>query len=135
MNKNASSSCDTVANLLHLAQRPVWIVTAKSGIRWGGLVATFVLQSSIDPRHPMAVVGLAPNHFTTQLVRQSRQLGLHLITRQQIDHVWRFAIGSGRDRDKLEGLELLPSELSVPLIADCLAWFECRVIYEHEAGD
>jgi flavin reductase (DIM6/NTAB) family NADH-FMN oxidoreductase RutF len=128
-------SSDKIDDLLKLAQRPVWIVTAASGARRGGLVATFVLQASIDPQRPSVVLGLAPNHFTTALVRESGRLGLHLITRRQIDHVWRFAIGSGRDRDKLAGLELLPSELGVPLVADCLAWFECRVMHEHEAGD
>jgi len=135
MNENIPVSSDRVTDLLHLAQRPVWIVTASNGARRGGLVATFVLQSSIDPERPVLVIGLAPNHFTTGLVRDSGRVGLHLVTRQQIDHVWRFAVGSGRDRDKLEGLELLPSELGVPLLADGLAWFECRVIHEYESGD
>src|SRR5215210_6074530 len=129
------NSAENISDLLRLAQRPAWIVTASDGDRRGGLVATFVLQASIDRQRPMIVAGLAPNHFTTELVAASGVLGLHLITRAQIDHVWRFAIGSGRDRDKLAGLELLPSQSGVPILADCLACFECQVIHQHEAGD
>jgi flavin reductase (DIM6/NTAB) family NADH-FMN oxidoreductase RutF len=133
--RNLGDAPGKIAELLRLADRTVWIVTAQDGDRRGGLIATFVLQASIDPSRPVAVAALAPNHFTAELVFRSGKLGLHLITADHIDHVWRFAVGSGRDRDKLAGLDLLPSKVGVPLLADCLAWFECQVVHAYPAGD
>jgi flavin reductase (DIM6/NTAB) family NADH-FMN oxidoreductase RutF len=135
MSKQDSSSADAASELLRLTPRPIWVVTAGHGVRRGGLIATFVLQASIDPQRPTVVVGLAPNHFTTELVEASGQVGLHLITRQHIDRVWRFAIGSGRDRDKLAGVPLLPSPTDVPILADCLSWFHCKILHRYSAGD
>mgnify|MGYP002087204098 CR=1 FL=1 len=54
--------------LLRLVDREVWIVTAAAGGKRGGLTATWVAQASIDRERPVILAGLAPNHFTTELV-------------------------------------------------------------------
>jgi flavin reductase (DIM6/NTAB) family NADH-FMN oxidoreductase RutF len=121
--------------VLKLIDREVWIVSAAAGARRGGLCATWVSVASIDPGRPVVVVGLAPNHFTAELVQTSGVFGLHLLRSDQTAAALDFAIGSGRDRDKLAERPLRPSATGVPLLADCLAWLECRVFARHETGD
>lgn len=124
-----------VDSVLKLVDREVWIVTAAAGDRRGGLCATWVSAASIDPAQPVVVVGLAPNHFTAELVRESGALGLHLLRADQTEVALDFAIGSGRHRDKLAGRSVHQSAGGVPLLSDCLASLECRVFARHDTGD
>src|SRR5436190_17382603 len=116
-----------IEQLFHLVDREIWIVTAVAEQRRGGLVATWVMRASLDPEAPLVVVGLAPNHHTTELVLSSGAFALHLLTQEQLELVWRFALGSSRDRDKLAGLATTAGETGAPILADCLAWLDCRV--------
>lgn len=126
---------DTIEAALRLVDRQVWIVTAADGPRRGGLVATWVMQGSLDPDQPLLVAALAPTHYTTELVEASGAFAAHLIAREHLEHVWRFALGSGRTRDKLAGVPLRPSTAGSPILAECLAWFDCRVVSRYSIGD
>jgi len=114
--------------------REVWIVTAASDDRRGGMVATWVSQASLDNNRPVVVLGAAPNHHTTELIGAAGCFGLHLITEEQADLAWNFGIGSGRDRDKLADLALDPNP-HAPLLRRCLARMVCRTFARLPTGD
>lgn len=143
---------------LRLLDREIWIVTSSFGDKRGGLVATAVSPASIDRERPMLLVGIAPIHFTAELIDASQAFTAHLLRADQSPLAWDFARGSGRDRDKLTGLRLLEtrrvsegencamearrvsegensSSTVSPILADSLAWFACRVIGRYDAGD
>lgn len=124
-----------IDNVFRLVDRPVWIVTAAASGDRGGLVATWVQQASIDPAAPLVVAALAPNHFTAELVSSSGGFALHLVGQRQIDLLWRFSIGSGRNKDKLAGLATTCSTMGSPILGDCLAWLDCRVVSRYDGGD
>lgn len=124
-----------IDSVLKLVDREVWIVTAAAGDQRGGLCATWVSLASLDPDHPVVVAGLAPNHFTAELAKTSGSFGLHLLRPDQTALALNFAIGSGRDRDKFAGLAMQVGETGAPLLADCLAWLECRVFSRYDTGD
>lgn len=122
--------------------RPLWVVTAASppsddrpSPTRGGLIATWVTQSSLSPRTPQVVIGIAPNHYTRSLIDAGAAFGLHLLRPDQLDLVPRFADGSGRSRDKLATLEIRTAETGAPLLADCRAWLDCRPFAQLDAGD
>jgi flavin reductase (DIM6/NTAB) family NADH-FMN oxidoreductase RutF len=151
---------------LRLLDREIWIVTsaADSGplapraemSSRGGLVATSVSPASIDRERPVLLAGIAPIHFTAELIDASQAFTAHLLREDQSSLAWDYARDSGRNRDKLTGLCLLetrrvseglaietrrvsegmnPSSTGSPVLADCLAWFACRVIGRYDAGD
>jgi flavin reductase (DIM6/NTAB) family NADH-FMN oxidoreductase RutF len=124
---------DQIERVLRLVDREVWIITAASGERRGGLTATWVAQASIDRQRPVLLAGIAPNHFTAELIGKSLAFGAHLLRLDQAAVAWSFAHGSGRNRDKLAGLALL--RVQPPMLADCLAWCDCRVVARYDAGD
>lgn len=126
---------DQIEAVFGIVDREIWIVTAASDRNRGGLVATWVSQASIDSEHPSVVIGIAPNHFTSELIDASRAFALHLITADQIDHVWNFGIGSGRDRDKLTGVAMKVGQAGSPLLNRCLARLQCRVFHTEKTGD
>lgn len=125
----------TIDSALRLLDREVWIVTAADGHRRGGLLATWVSPASIDRQRPVLLAALAPNHFTTELVLSSKAFGAHLLRPDQIDRAWNLASGSGRSRDKLGGLETKRRATGSPILADCIAWFDCQIFAQFDAGD
>ena len=90
----------TSKTVFRLVSREIWIVTSAAGPRAGGLVATWVSQASIDRERPTAMIGIAPNHFTAELIDASGAFALHLIKAAQVELAWNFALGSGRTRER-----------------------------------
>src|SRR4029079_15702879 len=84
---------------------------------------------------PTVLIGLAPNHFTTELVAQSGAFAVHLLHARQHELVLRFDPASGRDSNKLGELEHTAGATGSPILAECLAWLDCRVIARYDAGD
>lgn len=124
-----------IDSLLRRIDREVWIITAADGTRRGGLTATWVSQASIDRERPVLLAGIAPNHFTAELITASGAFAAHLLTKEQSELAWNFANGSGRDRDKLRDVAASRATTGSPLLVDCLAWFDCRVFAKYEGGD
>jgi flavin reductase (DIM6/NTAB) family NADH-FMN oxidoreductase RutF len=122
-------------DVFQLLDRPVWIVTAAAGPRRGGLVATWVNQASLDPRQPVLLAAIAPNHFTAELIRERQAFAAHLLAPSQVDYAWRFGLGSGRSHDKLAGIEASTAATGSPILPGVLAWLDCRVIKTYDAGD
>jgi flavin reductase (DIM6/NTAB) family NADH-FMN oxidoreductase RutF len=123
-------------DVFRLIDREVWIVTsaAKDGRR-GGLVATWVSQASIDSERPVVVAGIAPNHFTAELIESSGGFVAHLINAENSELAWRFGLQSGRDTDKFQGLKAESTKSGLPILENSLAWLECRVITKYDTGD
>lgn len=123
-------------DVLQKVDREIWIVTSASPDgRRGGCVATWVSQASIDPDRPVILAGIAPNHFTSELIDASRAFAAHLISPDQISLAWQFALGSGRTIDKFQGLAPQTGSTGSPVLADSLAWLDCRVFHRLDAGD
>ena len=83
----------------------------------------------------MLLVGITPNHYTAELIAGSETFVAHLLRPDQAAAAWNFADGSGRDRDKLAGLATNNSPQGAPILADCLAWLQCRWINRFTAAD
>lgn len=126
---------NAIESIFRRIQREVWIVTAADGDRRGGLLATWVSPASIDRESPTVLAGIAPNHFTAELIEASGSFAAHLITANQLPLAWNFALGSGRDRDKLAGLNSSTAETGAPILTNCLAWLDCRVFFRQDTGD
>jgi len=146
---NRRTAMSIFEDVFRLVDRDIWIVTAAAGTRRGGMVATWVSQSSISAERPVVVLGAAPNHFTTELIEKSGRFALHLLHEEQTAVALNFAIGSGRDRDKFDGVQLQSRDearrdvrdeargnsQAPPLLATCLAWLDCHVFAHLETGD
>jgi flavin reductase (DIM6/NTAB) family NADH-FMN oxidoreductase RutF len=125
----------TAATLFASLDREVWLVTARAGERRGGLIATFVSPASIVPDLPRVAVSLARQHHTWELVEASGCLALHLLSEENLELVWRFGLSSGRDHDKLTGLDIRDGPTGSPLLIGTIGWLDCRVETRMDAGD
>ena len=123
------------SKILDNLDREVWLITARVGERCSGLIATFVSSASLVPALPRVTVGLAKHHFTHELIQESKTFCMHLIDEQQIDWVWRFGNQSGRDVEKLSGMQISTSAGGSPIVAGAIAWLDCRVESQMDTGD
>jgi flavin reductase (DIM6/NTAB) family NADH-FMN oxidoreductase RutF len=114
---------------------PLWLVTAADGGRRGGLIATTVSQASIVDAMPRQLITVDKRHNTHALIEGSGAFAMHLIDETQLDLVWRFGLQSGRNIDKLAGLQFRIGATGSPLLAEALAWFDCRVEARMDTGD
>jgi flavin reductase (DIM6/NTAB) family NADH-FMN oxidoreductase RutF len=124
-----------IANVFGQTDPELWLVTAAAPGGRGGLIATFVNAASIVPEMPRVLVGLARQHHTWGLVEAAGAFALHLLAEDQVEWVWRFGLGSGRDADKLAGLPLRAGVTGAPVLTEAPAFLDCRVEARLDTGD
>jgi flavin reductase (DIM6/NTAB) family NADH-FMN oxidoreductase RutF len=114
---------------------PLVVVTSAADGERSGQAAVSVHGASIVPDRPRLTAGLWKGNYTRDLVEQSRVFAVHLLRDDQDDLVYRFGLQSGRDVNKFAGLDCSTGVTGAPLLTDCLAMFECRVVNHMDAGD
>ncbi len=122
-------------HLLSLFWTPIVSVTAAVGGRRSGQIAVSVHGASIVPQRPRLTIGLWKGNLTHELVGASGACAVHLLRADQDQLVYHLGMRSGYDLDKLATLEHSTGDTGAPLLGDCLAVFECRVLNRMDAGD
>lgn len=133
-----AATISRIEKTLKLIDREVWAITARDQFSRGGLTATWVSQASINRAHPTLLIGLAPNHATAKLVLKSQRFVAHLLRSDQSHLAYQLAASSGAGgADKLGEFSTIGDrdDDAPPLLANCLAWLDCRVFHYYDCGD
>ena len=124
-----------VAVPLHKAYRllnhgPTVLVSSAHAGRRNVMAAAWSMPLDFDP--PKVAVVIDKSTLTRELVEASGEFVLNVPSRQQAALTLAVGTQSGRDIDKFQkvGAGGTASLVGAPLIEDCLAWLECRVIAE-----
>lgn len=120
---------------LSLLWTPLVAVTAAHAGQRSGQIAVSVHGASIVPTRPRLTAALWKRNLTHDLVLASGSFGVHLLRDDQDELVYRLGLRSGHDGDKLGGLAISSGETGAPLLTDCLAWYECRLLNQMDGGD
>jgi DNA-binding GntR family transcriptional regulator/flavin reductase (DIM6/NTAB) family NADH-FMN oxidoreductase RutF len=107
----------------------VTVLTTRDGDEDFGATASAVSSLSLEP--PMLLVCLNIRGSTQHAIHSSRVFGLNILDEDQGVVAERFASPRGL---KFEGLSVERGEDGVPLLADSLAYCECRVAEDVVAG-
>jgi flavin reductase (DIM6/NTAB) family NADH-FMN oxidoreductase RutF len=125
---------DPAYELLRQLASPVVAVTSSLGGAGNGMILDSAVRASISPRVPRLSVYIHKWHLTHDYVWKTGRYGLHLLHRQQFDLIYRLGFFSGRDRNKLDEIDHRHGASGVPVLHDCYAAFECRVVNAMDAG-
>ena len=130
------SELDVDPHDLRLAMRRwatgVTIVTSKMNeIKHGMTVSSFT-SVSLDP--PTVLISLEKTTRTHDLVQGSGLFGVTILGSGQAEISDRFAGRQTEYEDRFLGLDTFTLESGVPLLADGLASFDCRVVLAYEVG-
>ncbi|RJX31949.1 MAG: flavin reductase family protein [Oxalobacter sp.] len=80
---------------------------------------------------PLIGIVLSEQNFSFELLKKSRQCVINIPTVELMEKVVRCGNLSGRNRDKFKALALTPlpaEKVSAPLIDECYANLECKVV-------
>lgn len=125
---------DSAYELLRQLASPVVAVTTTLEGRPNGMILDSAVRASISPQVPRLSIYIHKWHLTHEYVWKTGKYALHLLHRDQFDLIYQLGFFSGRDRNKLADISHTKGALDLPVLGDCLAAFECRVINTMDAG-
>ena len=122
---------DSIAALFQRLTQGVYVVGVAHGQARNAFTAAWVMQVSFDPL--LLALSINPQHSSYALLKQGGAFSVNVLKKGQLDLAAHF--GRPARADKLASIEWTEGRTGAPLLQGCLAWFECRLVSEHPAGD
>ncbi|MDO5376709.1 MAG: flavin reductase family protein [Clostridia bacterium] len=100
------------------------------------LAVGFAANVSANP--PMVMVGIVPEHFSYQLIKESGEFVINMPTKGFEKEYYYLGSKSGRDEDKFAALDLQwenGTKVNAPLLSACPISVECKVVDCIRTGD
>ena len=106
------------------------VTTCTPAGEWVGLTVNSFSSVSLDP--PLVLWSLDLKSPSLEAFEQATHYAVNILSDRHEEWSNRFA---SRVPDKFSGIDCAIGAGGVPLIPDCLAWFECRTENRVVAGD
>jgi flavin reductase (DIM6/NTAB) family NADH-FMN oxidoreductase RutF len=108
----------------------VTVVTTDGEAGPHGLTANAVASLSLDP--PLVLVAVEKRAHSLEYLRKNRCFAVNILRLEQEETSRRFATPGPED---FTGLKLTRAVTSAPVLSDCLAFIDCRVVDILPGGD
>ncbi|HYH01444.1 MAG TPA: flavin reductase family protein [Terriglobales bacterium] len=103
----------------------VYVLTSKSGTRYGAATITWVSQASFKPPLLVAAIRTRSNIFTC--LSESRVAALHVVACGQESFARKFFTGTKALDRTINGEPFVEKTTSAPILQNARACVECRV--------
>jgi flavin reductase (DIM6/NTAB) family NADH-FMN oxidoreductase RutF len=123
----------SIADLFRLLTAGVYVVGVVDGERRNAFTASSIMQVSFSPL--LVALSISPEHESYELLRNGHVFSISVLGAQQQTLAAHFGTRSGRTLDKLASVPWRPGKTGAPLLLDALAYFDCRMVSQIEAGD
>lgn len=120
--------------LLRQLTTPVVAITSQHAGKRNGLIIDSAIRASIVPTVPRVAIFIHKFNVSHDLIFRSGCFVLHLLRRDQFDLIHALGFFHGADRDKLAAIPHRPGRLGAPVLDECHAHFECRVVNAMDTG-
>ena len=112
----------------------LYVVSSRKGDRLNGQIANTVFQITSEP--PTIAVSINKNNLTHEFIKESKVLAASVLSQDApLSFIGHFGFKSGRDMDKLEGINYKTGETQAPVVTEnALAYLEAKVIQEVDVG-
>ncbi|MFH1256172.1 MAG: flavin reductase family protein [Candidatus Diapherotrites archaeon] len=111
----------------------VYIITSSFGAKKNAMAAAWVSRLSFNP--PMLMVSVGDGRHSQDIISKGKCFAVHAAGEKQLQMAKEFGSLSGRDSDKLAGKKFSAGKSGAPILDECIAWFDCRLVKEVRAGD
>lgn len=111
----------------------VYVISTTYGGKVNALTAAWVARASFVP--PLITVSVGTTRFSHDMIRGSGVFAVNILGPDDIEMGRHFGLKTGRKTDKFEGIEYELKVTGSPVLKACIAWLDCRVVSDHEAGD
>jgi len=113
--------------------RGVVVLTTLCEGKYNGMAAAWVNRAAEQPFLVMASV--YKKNYSLDLIKRSRIFAVNYLQEGQQNLAIHFGKQSGRDVDKFISLPFFTDHTGAPILKDCLAYLDCAVLEEMDAGD
>ena len=112
----------------------LYIICSKKGERFNGQVANTVTQVTSEP--PAIGVIINKENLTHEFIKESRVFTASVLAKDTpLAFIGHFGFKSGREIDKLKGINYIMGETGAPIVTDhALAFLEVKVSKELDVG-
>lgn len=124
----------TTYELLRHLTSPILALTCAGQGKLNGMILNSAVRASLLPTKPRVAVFVLKRNLSHDIVFESGAFALHLLHADNWDLIWELGFHSGRDRDKLARLAYRIGATGSPILEDCYASFDCRVVNAMDAG-
>ncbi len=117
-------------------EQVVLAITRNRDGRVNLMAIGWVCIASDEP--PMFIIGIDDNAYTLELLRESREFVIAYPAGNMAQETIYVGTTHGHNEDKAlkSGLKFAPATMvEVPLLADAVANFECRLVEEYRPGN
>jgi flavin reductase (DIM6/NTAB) family NADH-FMN oxidoreductase RutF len=123
----------SIAALCRRLTLGVYVVGVAHEGKRDAFTAAAVAPASYRP----LVLSLAinPEHHSYGLLRDGKTFTVSVLARHQIDLATRFGTSRACAQDKLAGVDWYPGRHGAPILTDAIAFLECLVAGQMNAGD
>jgi flavin reductase (DIM6/NTAB) family NADH-FMN oxidoreductase RutF len=94
-----------------------------------------ITSASIVPERPRLVVTLWKQNLTHDFVREAGTLAVSLMHARQLSLVRALGLTTGRDGDKMGGVDFELTEAGDPYLRDAVGFADCEVADSMDLGD
>jgi flavin reductase (DIM6/NTAB) family NADH-FMN oxidoreductase RutF/rubredoxin len=112
----------------------LYIVCSRKGDKLNGQIANTVFQITSEP--PTIAVSINKSNLTHEFIRESKVFTASILAQDTpLAFIGHFGFKSGRDIDKLRGINYKLGETKAPVVTDhALAYLEAKVSKELDVG-
>jgi flavin reductase (DIM6/NTAB) family NADH-FMN oxidoreductase RutF len=119
---------------LHRLSYGLYVVGSRKGDRFNAQIANTVFQVASEP--PTVAVSINKDNLTHQFIYDSRVFTASVLCKATpLPFIGRFGFRSGRDIDKLSGIDYKIGETKAPVVLEnAVAYLEARLVNEVDVG-
>jgi flavin reductase (DIM6/NTAB) family NADH-FMN oxidoreductase RutF len=113
----------------------LYIVSSGDNIHGNGFISNSVFQVTAEP--PTFAICCNKNNYTAELIQKNKVFSVSILhTEASPDLFGRFGYRTGKDFNKMEGIEVFYGEnTGVPIVLnDSIAFLECRLLQTVDVG-
>ncbi len=124
---------DSIVSAMGHLSHGVYVLGTRRGREMTAMTASWVAR--VSERPPCVAVGVRDDRYTHNVILESTTFSLSVLREDQVDVAYHFAETSGEYHDKLYGIPYGKSPGGSPILLDCLAYLDCKVLDTAHAGN
>lgn len=122
---------DNISNICKTLNHGVYVVGVTSKQHANAFTASWLMQVSFNPL--LLAISINPHNYSFKLLQESGICSVNVLGQHQYPIAAHF--GRTNSADKMAGFTWQTAKTGAPILADSLAYFDCRVSHYTAAGD
>jgi flavin reductase (DIM6/NTAB) family NADH-FMN oxidoreductase RutF len=130
---NDIADLSSISSALSHVTHGVYVLSTRRGRQLAAMTAAWVTQVSEYP--PGVGVAVKATNYTHDAILASETFALSILSEEQVDVATHFGSGSSEFEEKFAGVPFQRAPSGSPVLLDCLAYLDCRLINTTRMGD